>query len=364
MFRWLMILACAVLWGAGGSATADLGAPATVTGSLTAAEALARVTAQTGYRIGGLGTLGSTRQDYDVIGPVPSAVRAIAAQSGLVLARTGPYDWLALPRPEIPPPPPPSQDLEALRLLVRGAHYPVRAGTNQLDEPLRLVVELDLEAPSDLDAAWLSGLDSTSLRLRCDEGESPALLEAVYRPAESPRMRLGQLASLPFGMPDPAATSAVLSGDLLLFEVLQPVGFQIAPDAVGSVVEAAELRLRVIAAETVGERWRVELGLRRPLVLGDPTPWLDAAVRTDRGTILRPRELLVREAATPRDAGQAPPDDDRPAEHLARIDFVVPVGERVARLDLVVAQRQRPWRRAPFEIAGIPLPAAPGRAEQ
>ena len=359
MFRWFSILACAALWGAGGQA-ADLGAPATIRGSLTAAAALAQVAAQTGHRIGGLAALGGGQQTFDVSDPAPGAIRAIAAQSGVIVARTGLYDWLALPAPQVPPPAPPEQQVDALRLLVRGAHYPVKAGTNQLDTPLRLVVELDVEAASDRDLASLSSLDPTSLQLHCDAGDDPLLLQDLYRPAVTQRQRMGQLGSLPFAMPDPGATTAALVGELWLFEALQPVGFQIQPDAVGSEVEADEIRLRVIQAGMLGGRWRVELGIRRPLVLGDPVPWIDAAVVTEQQTVVRPRELVVREAVVPRAAGEAPPEDDHPAEQVARLDFALAEGDQVQHLDLEIAKRQRPWRRVPFRIDGIALPDSPG----
>ncbi len=356
MFRSLTILACAAAGFADGAATVDLGGPITIRGEHTAAAALAACAAQSGHRIGGLANLGPAAHGFDLAGDAPGAIRAVAEQSGVVVVRTGEWDWLALPRPELPPPPPPTADLAPLRLVLRGAHYPVKSGTDQLDQPLRLVLELDFETSSDLAAAWLSGLDASSLRLRCDVGDEPRLLEQAYRPFDARRLRLGQLASLPFSLPAAEATSAVLSGELLCFEARQPVSFQIAPDAVGAEVTEAELQLRVLSAEPTGTAWRLTVGLRRPLVLGDPLPWLDALLTTTAGTRVRPRELVVREAMTDREAAAA---DDAPAEQIARLDFSLPAGERVARVDLHVAKRHRPWRRVPFELGPLRLPESP-----
>jgi len=355
MFRWLTILACAVAAIAQGG-PADLGGPVTIRGEQTAADALNACAAQSGHRIGGLAALGRTRHAYELTGATPQVIRDIADQSGVVVVRTGFWDWLAVPQPELPPPPPPTVEADPVRLILRGAHYPVKAGTNELDRPLRLVLELDYHTASDLDSAWLSGLDATSLRLRCDAGDEPELLSDVYRPIDNRRLRLGNLASLPFSLPAAEASSAVLTGDLLCFEERIPVGFAIQPDAVGSRVTESEIELRVISAEAVGGGWRLTIGFRRPLVLGDPVPWLDALLTTSRGTLVRPRDMAIREAILPRDEAS---DDDLSAEQIARIDFGLPAGETVDHVDLQIAKRQRPWRRVPFELGPVALPQSP-----
>ncbi len=235
-----------------------------------------------------------------------------------------------------------------------GAHYPVKSGTiSSTAAPVVLGLNFETLLGSCGGVDQLTGFHS--LRLRCDVGDEPRLLEQAYRPFDARRLRLGQLASLPFSLPAAEATSAVLSGELLCFEARQPVSFQIAPDAVGAEVTEAELQLRVLSAEPTGTAWRLTVGLRRPLVSAS-VPWLDALLTTTAGTRVRPRELVVREAMTDREAAAA---DDAPAEQIARLDFSLPAGERVARVDLHVAKRHRPWRRVPFELGPLRLPESP-----
>lgn len=355
MFRWLTILAgltagCAV------GETVDLGGTIAIHGRFAAAAAFGAWRSQTGCRVGGLAGLPAGETAIDVAGPAPAALRAVASQTHTLVVRTGLWDWLVLPTPELPPPPPATTSAGPVRLLLRGAHYPVKAGTNELALPLRLLLEVDVEADSDLDVAWLSALDTDSLRLQCDSGEEPQLLPEVYRPADSRRLRLGQLASLPFSLPAAEATSATLRGELLLFESLQPVSFVISPEAIGSRVTASEVELRVVSAEPRGGSWRLTVGLRRPLVLGDPEPWVDALLTTTHDVRVRPREMVIREAAMTRDEAAA---DDRPAEQLVRLDFDLPEGDAAARVELQLARRQRPWQRVPFELGPLPLPRSP-----
>jgi hypothetical protein len=333
-----------------------------------ALQALDQITAQTGVRFGRPPALerAAANAKVAVRGPLPAALRALTAQSGILFTRLGIYDYLAVPPPHLAPRVPPSVTVGQLTVKVLGAQPmvvqgeapgPKRAGSQgggtgplssvKGDAGRFLRVSVAVEADSDLMLAGFCDIDLDTVRLTPDGGAPLAVRRADTLLPDGPRRRMGYLAELAFDMPG-TAVSATLSGELTAFQEVTPEGFEF--DARHeSQSDVDGVRMVYSPGERLGELWEPTLDVRRPPSLNDDEPWLDVALRTVSGKLWRPRELAIE---------PLPPDDEDHLLQRCRLSFALPAGETGQRLFVTLARRRQPWARAAFTVAKVALPEA------
>ena len=331
-------------------------------GNFPVGDALQQIAAQTGVRFTGLaGLTAAAPVAWNLDRLLPAALREVATRGRVLLTRTGLYDYLVRPQPEIPPTPGPAAEVGGLTVRVYGRpHYPFGPDGQSYAVPQRLVVDLHLEADDELAVAAVQRYDVTSLKLVGARGSEQPVLTTLLRPSDPRRRRMGFGISLPFGPPDDTTRTVTLQGDLWRYQQVEPLGFEIDVAAVGDHVDRGGLTLSFLKASPTGMGWVFDLALTRPVTLGEDEPWLEAAVRGEDRRLYRPSDITFSPLAeTP--ARPAKETDDAPADErvstLCRL--IVPLPEQVkpARLHLQWVQRRRPWDKVSFTIPNIELPA-------
>ncbi len=326
-------------------------------GTVSAPAALAQVAQQTGVRIGGLNTLSSERRfplQYD--GGLAGALRYVSSVTGAIVARVGLYDYLAFAPPAVAPAPGAAASIGDLTIRAAAPVCPIKPGTRELDEPRRVVLELRVEADSDMALGSLQRLDLTTVSVMDDTGAKLEPLTALSRPVDWRRRRMGHLQTLAFRLPVARARSATVRGELLRYEEVTPVLVEFEPQAPSAVVDRAGVKLRLARCQRFGETWAGELTIRRELALGEDEPWVDLAVRGSDQRLYRPRDLALR----PADDVEPRADGEERAEAASgtacRFDVALPRGVNPTRLVCQVLARRRPWARVPFSLSGLQLP--------
>lgn len=318
----------------------------TLDGNATPREHLEAIARQTGVRFAGLEALRRRpRRPLQIDGRLHEALDAAAAAHGLLLTRSGPYDYLVTILPSPPPALPAAESGELRAELLQVADEPA---DELLRRPRRWSAVVRLTGPPEA-LATVYGLDLADCELVCDRGTRHPALAARAPETDAATWRLERPVAIAFEPPPARCRRLALRLALVRFESVRWHRVELAPEVGASIVDGA-LRLTVGEPRRSGDRWHLSLvAALDELTVGDEAPWLEAAMRGPAGQPLRPVTLS---------ASRLRAEDDRSRwEH--RMTFALPAGAEPGALLLAVAERRGPWRREVLVIDDVIVSAEP-----